>query len=77
VHGIKYHHDPLSSPLQYKDVVFCVYLANAFTGIERDLITFEQIERPVLSDFRIAGEEQARAILDRLQKSFERRQATF
>ncbi len=77
VNGIKFHHDPLSSPLQYKDVVFCVYLANAFTGIERDLITFEQIERPVLSDFRIRDEEQARAILDRLQKSFERRAATF
>ncbi len=77
VHGIKFHHDPLSSPLQYKDIVYCVYLANAFTGIERDLLTFEQIERPVLSDFRIQGEEQTRTIMERLQKSFERRAATF
>jgi len=77
VHGIKHHHEPLVTPLQYKDVVFCVYLANAFCGLERDLITFEQIERPVLLDFGIRAEEQCRSILVKLQKSFERRTATF
>ena len=77
VHGIKHHHEPLVTPLQYKDVVFCVYLANAFCGLERDLITFEQIERPVLLDFGIRDEEQCRSILVKLQKSFERRTAAF
>jgi putative nucleotidyltransferase with HDIG domain len=77
VHGIKHHHEPLVTPVQYKDVVFCVYLANAFCGLENDLITFEQIERPVLVDFGIRTEEQCRNILERLQKSFERRASTF
>jgi len=77
VQGIKYHHEPLMTPLQYKDVVFCVYLANAFHDLERELITFEQIERPVILDFGIRTEEQCRRVIERLQNSFERRAATF
>ena len=77
VHGIKHHHEPLVTPAQYKDIVFCVYLANALCGLEREMITYEQIERPVLLDFGIRTEEQCRSILERLQKSFERRSATF
>ncbi|MGA2973958.1 MAG: HDOD domain-containing protein [Spirochaetia bacterium] len=77
VYGIKCHHDPLSTPLQHKDIVYCVYLANALCDWERGLITFEQMEAPVLSDFGIRTEEQCSSILERLQKSFERRTATF
>ena len=71
--GIKYHHDALAAPVQYKDIVFCVYLANAFCDIERNYIGFEQIDVPVLSDFGIHNEDQCRKLLDRLQKAFERR----
>jgi putative nucleotidyltransferase with HDIG domain len=77
VHGIKYHHEPLMAAQQYKDVVFCVYLATSFCDLEREMITFEQIERPVLLDFGIRTEEQCRSVQDRLQKSFERRVAAF
>ena len=63
VHGIKHHHEPLMTPVQYKDIVFCVYLANALCDLERELITFEQMERPVLRDFGIRNEEQCRSIL--------------
>jgi len=72
VHGIRHHHEPLVSPLQYKDVVFCVYLANAFCDLERGYVTFEQIERPALLDFGIRTEEQFRSILERVQKAFDR-----
>ncbi len=58
VQGIKYHHDPLMAPVQYKDVVYCVYVANAFCDLERDYLTFEQMEKPVLGDFGIRNEEQ-------------------
>ena len=77
VQGIKYHHDPLMAPVQYKDVVYCVYVANAFCGLERDYMTFEQIERPVLSDFGIRDEDQCMRILGRLQKTFEHRKSNF
>jgi putative nucleotidyltransferase with HDIG domain len=72
VHGIRHHHEPLVTPLQYKDVVFCVYLANAFCDLERGYVTFEQIERPALLDFGIRTEEQLRSILDRVQKAFDK-----
>jgi putative nucleotidyltransferase with HDIG domain len=77
VQGIKHHHDPLMAPVQYKDVVYCVYVANALCGLERDHITFEQLEKPVVGDFGIRSEEQCRRILGRLQKSFEQRRIKF
>jgi putative nucleotidyltransferase with HDIG domain len=76
VNGIKYHHEPLGTPLEYKDIVYCVYMGNALCGVERDLITFEQIERPVLHDFGIATEEQGLNILKKLQNAFARRTAS-
>jgi putative nucleotidyltransferase with HDIG domain len=75
VHGIRHHHEPLMTPLQYKDVVFCVYLANAFADLERGYVTFEQIETPVLLEFGIRSEEQGRSILQKLRTSFERQTA--
>ncbi len=72
VHGIKHHHEPLVTPLQYKDVVFCVYLANAFCDLERGYVTFDQIERPALLDFGIANEEQLRSVMERVQTAFAR-----
>jgi HD-like signal output (HDOD) protein len=56
IEGIKYHHEPLNAPLRHKDVVFCVYLANMMSNIEKDLVTFEQIEKPILKDFGIQDE---------------------
>ncbi len=73
IHGIQYHHDPLSAPVQFKEIVFCVYLANAFCDVERAYIDFEQIQAPVLRDFGITTEDQCRRILERLQRSFDRR----
>ncbi|HVO38759.1 MAG TPA: HDOD domain-containing protein [Spirochaetia bacterium] len=75
VQGIKHHHDPLSAPVEYKEVAFCVYLANAFCDIERNYIDYEQIDTPVLSDFGIKSEDQCRKLLERLQRSFDRRAA--
>ena len=71
VQGIKHHHDPLVAPVAYKNIVFCVYLANAFCDLERGFINWEQLEKPVLSDFGITTEEQGRKVLDNLRRSFE------
>jgi putative nucleotidyltransferase with HDIG domain len=73
VYGIKHHHDPLSAPAQYREVVSCVYLANAMSDLERRYVTYEQLERPILSEFGIDTEEKLMKILQRLQKSFEQR----
>ena len=71
VHGIKHHHDPLVAPVAYKNIVFCVYLANAFCDLEREFITWEQLEKPVLSDFGIRSEEQGRKLHEGLRRSFD------
>jgi HD-like signal output (HDOD) protein len=73
VQGIRFHHDPLMSPQQYKDIVQCVYLANAVCDLERGFVTFEQLERPVLSEFGIRTEEQMRSIMEKLQAAFLKR----
>jgi HD-like signal output (HDOD) protein len=77
VQGIKYHHDPLMAPQQYKDIVFCVYLGTALCDLERDLIMFDQLERPVLAEFGIVDEEHCRAVMKRMQKAFERKRTSF
>jgi putative nucleotidyltransferase with HDIG domain len=71
VYGIKCHHDPLSAPAQYKEVVSCVYLANAMSDLERGYVTFAQMERPILSDFSLDTEEKLLKLHERLRKSFE------
>ena len=75
VEGIKHHHDPLMAPQQYKDIIFCVYLGTALCDLERDLITFDQLEKPVLVEFGITDEEHCTRVLSRMQKAFERRRA--
>jgi len=77
VFGIKHHHDPLSVPVQYKDVAFCVYLASAMSDMERRYVTFEQLEKPVLGEFGMDSEERFMKVLERLQKSFEDRKKAF
>jgi HD-like signal output (HDOD) protein len=74
IEGIKYHHDPLLARASYKDVVFCVYLANAVCDVERGMITFRQLDRSVLSDFGIGTPEQFAEIASRLKQAYEKRQ---
>ena len=70
--GIKHHHEPLMAPRAHKDVVFCVYLANAFCDLERGYVTFDQLELPVLLEFGIRTEEQLQGILKRVRGAFDR-----
>jgi HD-like signal output (HDOD) protein len=75
VQGIRHHHDPLVAPQQFKDVVQCVYLANAFCDMERGLLTFDQMEAPVVREFGIETREQCVALMEKLRGSFEKRAA--
>ncbi len=71
VEGIKYHHDPLLASQKCKDIVFCVYLANAVCDLERGLISYEQIEKPVLGEFGIRTKAQFLDLAAQLSKLFE------
>jgi HD-like signal output (HDOD) protein len=76
VEGIKYHHEPLNAPLRHKDVVFCVYLANMMSNIERELVTFEQIEKPILKDFGIENEAHFAKIHEQFKRVYEQQRKT-
>jgi HD-like signal output (HDOD) protein len=56
IDGIRYHHEPLLATGQNKDLIFCVYLANMMSNLERGQVSFDQIEVPVLRDFGIEDE---------------------
>ena len=72
VEGIKYHHEPLRASLPHKNIVFCVYLANAICNIERGNISYEQIEPTVLHDLAINDEAQFRRVHRSLRYSYEK-----
>ncbi|MBN2553313.1 MAG: ATP-binding protein [Spirochaetales bacterium] len=76
VEGIKYHHEPLNAPLRHKDVVFCVYLANMMSNIEKGLVSFEQIETPVLQDFGIKDDAHFNKIHGQFKLVYERQRET-
>jgi HD-like signal output (HDOD) protein len=68
IEGIKYHHEPLLAAGPNKDIVFCVYLANMMSNIERGQVSFEQIESPVLRDFGIKDEAHFQTIHAKFQR---------
>ena len=70
IESIRYHHEPLSCSEQHRDVVFTVYLANALCDIEREQLTYDQMEEGVLADFNISSEQQLMGVLGRLQDAF-------
>jgi putative nucleotidyltransferase with HDIG domain len=75
--AIRYHHEPTQAPAAYRDIVYCVYLANAILDIERERIGFEHLQVPVLRDFGIETEDQLNKIQEKLAKLFEDQRSKF
>ncbi|MDR1909049.1 MAG: HDOD domain-containing protein, partial [Spirochaetaceae bacterium] len=50
INAIRYHHDPLSAPEEYRDLTEAVYLANMFCEYENQTAGFEQFDSAVLED---------------------------
>jgi HD-like signal output (HDOD) protein len=72
VEGIKFHHEPLRGSLVHKNIVFCVYLANALCNIERGNLNYEHVEPMVLRDFAINDEVRFRKVHRSLRFSYEK-----
>jgi putative nucleotidyltransferase with HDIG domain len=70
VYAIRFHHDPLAVPAEYKDLVEAVYLANMCCEYEKNGITFDQIEPEVLGHFNISSKRQIDALLERFAVGF-------
>ena len=70
IEAIRFHHEPNSGKPEYRKVVYCVYLANALCDLEKEQITYEQLNRDALKFFRITTEDQLDTIRDRLSQAF-------
>jgi putative nucleotidyltransferase with HDIG domain len=70
VTAIHFHHMPLESEEEYKDVVYIVYLANILCSYELKMIDYDQFERRALRYLGITSEQQLIKILETLQKNF-------
>ncbi|MFO8063825.1 MAG: HDOD domain-containing protein [Spirochaetia bacterium] len=70
--AIKYHHTPGSAPVEYRDVVFTVYLANGLTHYGEKTLGMDQLEPRVLKYFNINNEAQLDQVEEKLDKLFEK-----
>lgn len=70
VASIRFHHEPGLMTTDYKDVVFAVYLANAFCEFENGGMTWEQLEPLVIQDYGFQGEAQLRKIVEQFSEGF-------
>ena len=77
VAAIRFHHSPLDSPEEYRDVVFSVYLANCIADLERERIVHDQLDSRVLLDFGITDDSQLDRIQGRLAAAFEQQNSRF
>jgi len=70
VTAIRYHHDPEGAPLDCKDLVDAVYLANMFCEFENKNISFDQMDPEPMHNYNLKNKKQVDALLDRLSKGF-------
>ncbi|MBN2159799.1 MAG: HDOD domain-containing protein [Spirochaetes bacterium] len=70
VDAIEWHHAPLSSRKEYRDVVYLTYLADKMCAIEDKKSDFFYIEEEVLERFNINNEESFTEIHADLMKKF-------
>jgi putative nucleotidyltransferase with HDIG domain len=70
IESIRFHHEPIISSPENKDVVYTVYLANALVHIAEGELDIDHLNREVLDDYGIKDDEQVRMIVDRLEKAF-------
>ena len=72
VAAIRFHHDPEAAPLDCKDLVDSVYLANMFCEYENNNISFDQFELGPMENYGFKSKAQVDALLDRLSRGFMR-----
>ncbi|MDR1429633.1 MAG: HDOD domain-containing protein [Spirochaetaceae bacterium] len=70
--SIRYHHDPLSAPADYKELVYTVYLANMFCEYEKGNVFFDQFEQDVLDYYNITSKKQIDSLLQKFSSGFQK-----
>jgi putative nucleotidyltransferase with HDIG domain len=67
---IRYHHDPSLAPIQYRNLVECVYLASMFCEYENSEVTYEQFEKGPLENFSITSKTQLDDLISRFSEDY-------
>lgn len=68
---IRWHHSPLSADKEYRDLVYTIYLANMFCGIEDRMYNYYYIEGNVLQFFKLPKEDDLKKLHDSLKSKYE------
>ena len=71
VAAIRYHHEPASVDDEYKAVVNVVYLANFIANMEKNDLTYDQIDPVVKKHFKLTSEEEFGKFVSGLKKYIE------
>jgi len=64
------HHNPLSVSEKYKDICYCIYLANMLAGIEKKKYYISYIEEMVLERFGINHESELIHLHEKLKNEY-------
>ncbi len=70
--AIRHHHVPQNSKPHHRQVVNTVYLANSLCNYRDKILTFDQLDPDVLSEFGIKTQEQFVNLEERLYLAFQR-----
>jgi putative nucleotidyltransferase with HDIG domain len=74
VSAIEYHHHPSDCPVEHRDVVYTVYLANVLSDPKHQEFDFDQFDTDVMAQFNIRSHDQLNAIRKRLEARFSQEQ---
>lgn len=68
---IRYHHAPQNIQIEYKDIVYTVYLANLLCGVEKRKYQYYYTNEHVLERFRINSEDELKELHQEIRIKFE------
>jgi len=71
VEAIRYHHMPLECKSQNKAVVYCIYLANCLSNVERQMMNIDQIDPKILQIFKVSNHDELTGLMNRLSSSYD------
>jgi putative nucleotidyltransferase with HDIG domain len=72
VAAIRFHHAPDMAPLDCRDLVDAVYLANMFCEYENNNVNFDQFDQSPLDNYGLQNKKQVDTLLERLSTGFQR-----
>ncbi len=70
VASIRHHHELSQVPPEHKELVYTVYLANAFCEYGNGGMSYDQLEPAALTSFNILGEKQFKKIVEAMSEGF-------